>query len=66
MKIRLRGLAPVLAALLVAGCGAPPSTETVPAPTTAPTAAPTPEPTPEPTPMVETRAVFGQRGQPDP
>ena len=30
MKIRLRGLAPVLAALLVAGCGAPPSTETAP------------------------------------
>ena len=54
MKIRLRGLTPVLAALLVAGCGAPPSTETAPAPTTAPTAAPTPEPTPEPTPMVET------------
>ena len=54
MKIRLRGLAPALAALLLAGCGAPPSTETAPAPTTAPTAAPTPEPTPEPTPMVET------------
>ena len=54
MKIRLRGLAPVLAALLVAGCGAPPSTETVPAPTTAPPPAPPPQPTPATTPMVET------------
>lgn len=53
MRIKkISAAAALLAAALLAGCGAGPAIEVTVTP--APTAAPTPEPTPEPTPLVQT------------